>query len=434
MPYAQEILEPGKDCSMTTPFVFPNGFLWGAATAAHQVEGNNVNSDAWLLEHLPGTIFAEPSGDACDHYHRYPQDIALLAELGFNTYRFSIEWARIEPEEGHFSRAALEHYRHVLTTCREHGLTAVVTFHHFTSPRWLLAAGGWEDEQTPARFARYCERAMQHLGDLIGAACTLNEPNLPALLATIGIGGEAPEQRGQVPMWAAAARALGIIPERIAPFQLTSSARAFEVKLAAHRAAVTAIKAVRSDLPVGWTLANADIQAGPGGEERANSVRHEVNEVYLEAVRGDDFVGIQTYGRMRFGPDGPLRAEEGMELNQMGDEFYPEGLEATIREAAAVAGIPVLVTENGLATTDDRQRVAYIQRALRGVANCLRDGIDVRGYIYWTALDNFEWVFGYKPTFGLIAVDRATQERTVKPSARWLGNVASTNGHALEEA
>jgi beta-glucosidase len=160
-------------------------------------------------------------------------------------------------------------------------------------------------------------------------------------------------------------------------------------------------------------------------------VRREVNERYLEAVRGDDFVGIQTYGRMRFGPDGLLSPAEGAELNMMGDEFYPEGLEATIRQAAEVAGIPIIVTENGLATQDDTQRIAYVQRALTGVINCLQDGIDVRGYIYWSAMDNFEWIFGYGPTFGLIAVDRATQERTVKPSARWLGNVARSNGRDL---
>ncbi len=427
----EECLSQRKVKIMTTPFIFPNGFLWGAATAAHQVEGNNVNNDGWLLEHLPETMFAEPSGDACDHYHRYPQDIALLAELGFNTYRFSIEWARIEPEEGEFSWAILEHYRRVLTTCRDHGLTPVVTFHHFTSPCWLLAAGGWEDARTPDRFARYCERATRHLGDLIGAVCTLNEPNLPRLLAVLGVMPPAEQQR-QAPMWVAASRVLGVPPERVAPFQFTGTDVAFETMLAAHRAGRAAIKAVRDTLPVGWTLANADIQAGPGGEERAATVRREVNEVYLEAVRGDDFVGIQTYGRMRFGPDGLLRPEEGVELNMMGEEVYPEALEATIRQAAAVASVPVLVTENGLATSDDTRRIAYVQRALRGVARCLQDGIDVRGYIYWTALDNFEWIFGYRPTFGLIAVDRATQERTVKPSARWLGKVARTNGHALE--
>ncbi len=233
-------------------------------------------------------------------------------------------------------------------------------------------------------------------------------------------------------MWAAAARALGIAPERVAPFQFTTSAKGFEVKLAAHRTAMAAIKAGPGNFPVGMTLANADIQAGPGGEARAAAVRREVNEVYLEAVRGDDFVGIQTYGRIRFGPDGPLRPEEGAELSAMGDEFYPEGLEATIRQAAAIAGIPVLVTENGIATTDDPERITYIRRALRGVARCVQDDIDVRGYICWTAFDNFEWMSGYGPKMGLIAVDRATQERTVKPSARWLGSVARTNGDALE--
>ena len=137
-----------------TRFDFPAGFLWGTATAAHQVEGNTVNSDNWLMEHMPGTIFTEPSGDACDHYHRYPDDIALLAELGFNLYRFSIEWARVEPEDGEFSVAELDHYRRMLATCHEHHITPLVTFHHFTSPRWIAAQGGWEAETTPAKFAR----------------------------------------------------------------------------------------------------------------------------------------------------------------------------------------------------------------------------------------------------------------------------------------
>ena len=410
---------------------FPKGFLWGAATAAHQVEGNNVNSDGWLLEHLPGTIFAEPSGDACDHYHRYPEDIALLAQLGFNTYRFSVEWARVEPEPGEFSRATLEHYRRVLATCHEHGLTPVVTFHHFTSPRWLLASGGWEDAATPDRFARYCERVVRHLGDLIGAACTLNEPNLPPLLAALGVVPPADQQR-QSPMWLAAGRTLGIAPARVAPFQFCASATAWETILAAHRRGMEAIKAGPGDVPVGMTLALADIQAADGGEARADRVRHDVNEVYLEALRGDDFVGVQTYSRLRIGPSGPLPPPEGAERNMMGEEFYPEALEATIRQAARVAGIPVLVTENGLATAGDTRRQAYIERALRGVANCLRDGVDVRGYIYWTALDNFEWTSGYRPTFGLIAVDRETQQRTVKPSARWLGAVARATAGAMQ--
>jgi beta-glucosidase len=406
---------------------FPEGFLWGTAAAAHQVEGNNVNNDNWLYEHVPGTIYAEPSGDACDHYHRYEQDIALLAELGFNTYRFSIEWARIEPEEGEFSKASLEHYRRMLVACREHGLTPMVTFHHFTSPRWLIANGGWEGRDTADRFARYCERATRYLGDLIGAACTLNEPNIAPLFKHAGVV-LPPGSQQYAPWWLAAAGALGITPDQLVPFIFAASDRAVDTILAAHHRAVEAIKAGPGDFPVGLTLALQDIQAGEGGEEMAAEMSRLINDLYLEHLREDDFVGVQTYSRMRFGPDGPLPPEEGMELTQMNYEFWPEALEATIRHASAIAGVPVIVTENGLATADDSRRIVYVERALQGVSNCLQDGLDVRGYLYWSAFDNFEWMHGYRPTFGLIAVDRETQTRTAKPSARWLGAVARANG------
>jgi len=407
------------------PFNFPDNFFWGTATAAHQVEGNNINSDGWVLEHVPGSIFAEPSGDACDHYHRYPSDIALLAELGFNMYRFSIEWARIEPEEGEFSKAEIEHYRRMLEICQEYGLIPMVTFHHFTSPRWLIGKGGWESDKTPDRFARYCETVTRHLGHLIGAACTLNEANLPGLLQKIGI--PSIQEQRQAPWVAAAAKAFGIVPEQLAPFQLSYSSKTVEVMLSAHRMGFEAIKAASGKFPVGLTLAIQDVQAGPGGEAVAEAVCQEIYEPYFASVRGDDFLGVQTYSRTRFGPEGTLPPEEGLELTQMGYEFWPEALEASIRYAIAKTGLPVIVTENGLATTDDTRRVEYVQRALQGVVNCLKDGLDVRGYTYWSAFDNFEWVFGYRPTFGLIAVDRQTQGRTVKPSAHWLGNIARAN-------
>ncbi len=142
---------------------FPAGFLWGAATAGHQVEGGNVNADIWPLEWAHDSIFAEPSGDACDHYHRYPEDVATLAELGLNAYRFSLEWARIEPEPGYFSVAALDHYRRMIDSCLEHGVTPVVTYSHFTLPRWLAARGGWSASETPERFGDFAARATVHL-------------------------------------------------------------------------------------------------------------------------------------------------------------------------------------------------------------------------------------------------------------------------------
>ena len=161
---------------------FPDRFLWGTATAAHQIEGGNVNNDWWEFEHDPTSGCVDVSGDACDSFNRYPEDIALVADLGLGAYRFSLEWSRIEPAEGEFSLVALDHYRRMAATCREHGVTPVVTFHHFTHPRWLSDAGAWEALHAPDRFARYCDRVTAHLGDLIGMACTLNEPNVVATM------------------------------------------------------------------------------------------------------------------------------------------------------------------------------------------------------------------------------------------------------------
>ncbi len=405
---------------------FPEAFLWGTATAAHQVEGGNVYNDNWVLEHTAGSPYVESSGDACDHYHRYREDIALLADLGFTMYRFSLEWSRIEPEQGEFSLAQLDHYRRMAATCHEHGITPMVTFHHFTSPRWFAADGGWEAADAPEKFARFCERATAHLGDLIPLACTLNEVNIGPLLSALGVPGM--DNFRQAAWFAAAARAVGSEPARFAPFLYAVSERGRATILAAHRRAVDAIKGGPGKIDVGLTLAMQDIQAAPGGEETAARLRRELLDYYLEGTRGDNFIGVQTYSRILCGPDGPLPPEEDAELTQMHYEFWPEALEATIRYANAATGLPVIVTENGIGTDDDTRRIVYIERALRGVAACLRDGLDVRGYTYWSALDNFEWALGYRPTFGLIAVDRQTQERTVKPSAHRLGEIIRARG------
>lgn len=404
---------------------FPSDFLWGTATAAHQVEGNNTNSDFWVAEHLPATIFTEPSGDAIDHYHRYLTDIAQLAELGFNSYRFSIEWARVEPEEGYFSAAAINHYRRMLEACHANNLRPVVTFHHFTSPRWLIAQGGWTNPATAEKFARYCGHVTEKLGEFMEVACTINEANIPRMVGLLWTAKE--DQEKQAAFYQAAAATFGVTPDNFAPFMFASSEQGRDVILDAHRQAAAAIKAARPELPVGMTLALSDMQAVPGGEAARDQFRHELQDVFLAATRNDDFLGVQTYSRERYGPEGPLPPEEGIELTQMGYEFWPQAVEATLRYAAQQAGVPLIVTENGIGTADDTRRVAYYRRAIAGVVNCLQDGLDVRGYYAWSAYDNFEWMLGYRPTFGIIAVDRATQERSVKSSARWLGELAQTN-------
>lgn len=415
---------------------FPMNFLWGTATAAHQVEGNNINSDFWVYEHAAGTIFEEPSGDACDQYRLYRNDIQLLHELGFNAYRFSVEWARVEPEPGFISKAALYHYRDVLETCHSFGITPLVTLHHFTSPRWLMKLGGWEASETPALFANYTHHVMSELGSLIPYVCTINEANIGMLLRRMKVapGGDAEsqapvgmEQAGRRQAWmewmAACARELNTTPDKVKNFLFSASDEAIGLVKQAHQRARDAVKAVQPSTQVGITLALNDLQVQPGGEGLAGQIWQELFEQFLPAMDGDDFIGAQNYTRMRVGPDGPLPNEAGVELTQMNYEYYPEALEGVIRRVAQV-GKPVIVTENGLSSEDDTRRVEFIRRALQGVERCLTDGVDVRGYMYWSALDNFEWMMGYRPKFGLIAVDRRTQQRTVKESARYLGRIA----------
>jgi beta-glucosidase len=385
---------------------FPDGFLWGTATAAHQVEGGNVNNDWWVFEHDSESPCVEPSGDACDSFHRWPEDLDIVAGLGLGAYRFSIEWSRIEPEENEWSAASLEHYRAMCAGCRQRGLVPIVTLHHFTTPRWLAARGGWEAADAPERFARFCERVAAHVGDLLGWACTLNEPNI---VAQMGYG-------------------YGIFPPGVRDWDRRRAVN--DAFCRAHRLAAEALRAGPGDFPVGLTLSMNDWQAVPGGEERLVELRRDSEDVFLEATAGDDFVGVQNYSRVRVDASGMLGPEPGVFVTQMGYEYWPQALGATVRRAAAVSGLPVLVTENGIGTDDDDRRRDFIGEALQSLHDCVDDGIDVRGYLHWSLLDNFEWVLGYGPTFGLVAVDRHSFERRPKPSAGWLGSVARAN--ALE--
>jgi beta-glucosidase len=420
--------EEAVSASINKSGAFPAGFLWGCATSAHQVEGNNTNSDLWMLEHLPKSIFMEPSGDACDHYHLYPRDIEMLASLGFNTYRFSLEWARIEPEEGFFSRAQLEHYRRMLAACREHNLTPMLTYSHLSLPRWFAMQGGWDQKSAADRFARFCERATRWLGDLTGYAITLNEPNTPQMLEWFNLPVEGLPPGLTVPQALRLARMRirwQLRARRFSNFLLGDARRMRDGLLAAHARAREAIKTVRPSLPVGVSLTMADDQPA-AGVSRIAQKRAEVYGPWFEAVRADEFLGAQTYSRIMVGKKDerpPIDAE----LTQTGVEFYPECVEAVVRYAAKEAGVPIIVTENGVASEDDARRVEYCNRALRGLKRAIDDGVDVRGYVAWSLLDNFEWHSGYGPKFGLAAVDRATQKRTPKPSAAMLGAIARRN-------
>ena len=294
---------------------FPKGFLIGASTAAHQVEGNNIHSDYWAQEQLPHSSFTEPSGLACDHYNRYEEDIRLMAQAGLNAYRFSIEWARIEPEEGCFSEDAIEHYRKVIRCCRENGVEPMVTLMHFTSPVWLIQKGGWEAESTIEYFRRYAAYVTEKLGDEIKYICTINEANMGLQLAAISKRFQMMAQQAQKN----AQKAEGTVQvgmnfqkmmenmkyaaqENAAVFgtpqpQIFVSSRTPEgdaLVFRAHQAAKEAIKAIHPEIQVGITLSLHDLQALPGGEAFAENAWDEEFRHYLSFIQGDDFLGVRA--------------------------------------------------------------------------------------------------------------------------------------------
>jgi beta-glucosidase len=418
---------------------FPPGFVWGSATSAHQIEGGNSNSDWWEHELAPDTNAHEPSGVACDSYHRFAEDWKLAASSGQNAVRFSIEWARIEPSPGEFSTEALDHYREVIGTARDLGLQTSVTFHHFTNPIWFSRRGGWSSEESPGVFARYAGEATAALGDLLQLVNTINEPSV---LSVVG-------------------HVMGFFPPRKTDVKL-----AHQVAANLLRAHVGARDRIRTscDAEVGIALS---VQAFGTAEDTAAARRSrdylhhwwvgawvdalatgklaglEIADQTIDGLAGgDDFVGIQYYtglvvgtgaegtatGRVPGwkGTDYPEQARSSERRTQMGWAWYPEGLGGLIDEVSET-GLPIYVTENGIATEDDAERIEYATLHLEQVHAAIGRGRDVRGFFYWSLLDNFEWNEGYRPTFGLIAVDRRTMERTPKPSLTWYGIIAREN-------
>lgn len=426
---------------------FEKGFLLGAATAAHQVEGNNTHNDCWAQEQMKYTSYAEPSLDAVDHYHRYEEDIRLLKEAGLNAYRFSLEWARIESEEGVFDEKEIEHYRDVILCCKKYGVEPVVTLFHFSSPVWLIRKGGWEADSTPDDFAAYVRVVAEKLGPELGLVCTINEANMGLQIAAIA-------QRYRQQMKAAAARLkaggadnqvqMGINfktmmenqkriaeenkevfgTENPAVFCSARSAESDAIVMKAHEKARAVLRKLCPQVRLGLTLSLHDVQAADGCEKQAEQVWNSEFSHYVPYIKDDDFLGVQCYSRNIIGENGPLPVPEGAAVTQMGYENYPESLEHVIRRVHAEFGGDIIVTENGIATADDAERVKYLGTAIAGVQSCIRDGIPVKGYFCWSLLDNFEWQKGFAMTFGLIAVDRSTQKRFPKPSLAFLGSYA----------
>ena len=410
-------------------FRFPDGFLWGAATSAHQVEGGNHNDwSEWESANaerlareseskfglLPnwGGIKAQAqdpanyiSGRACNHYHRFREDFDIAQKLGHNAHRFSIEWSRIEPEERKFDEKEIEHYREVIRALRERGMEPFVTLWHWTIPRWLRDRGGITCREFPEFFGRFAERVVGSFQDEVRYWMTLNEPT--SVLANSYLRGTWPPQ------------AQSWMRTRTAAHRLAE----------AHRRAYALIHHIQPDAAVGF--GNILVFAEPASRNTldgaAAAFRRYLSNSYFFSLTGDthDYLALQYYFhfRVRF-PQTIQNANE--RVSDMGWELYPEGHYHLLKELAAYEK-PIFITESGLADAADSQRAQYIRESLRAISHAVREGVDVRGYFHWSLLDNFEWDKGLWPRFGLVGVDYKTLERKIRPSAWEYKKIIDTN-------
>jgi len=358
-------------------------FLWGAATSAHQVEGDNVNNQWWDWERKARDRVR--SGKATDHFNRFKADFGLAKSLGHNAHRLSIEWSRLEPAYNQWSRAAINHYREVLQDLRDKDIKSFVTLHHFTNPMWFENLGGWENVKASDLFARYVRVVVEELGDLIDFWVTINEPMVYAS-QSYWRGNWPPQKRS---FWAMERVARGLA--------------------ATHRKAYRVIHRARSQARVGIAK---NFVAYLGGRWPAMIQDWWFNHRFFALTRGaHDFIGVNYY----FAQTSKFERWNGVK-SDMGWPVRPEGLEQVLEHVKRY-GKPIYITENGLANEDDSKRADFIRGHLRVIEKAQEKGADVRGYFYWSLLDNFEWAHGFRPRFGLVEVDYKTFERKPRPSA-----------------
>ncbi|MFI5285459.1 MAG: glycoside hydrolase family 1 protein [Candidatus Dormibacteria bacterium] len=422
-----------------TPRQLPEGFLLGCATAAHQVEGGIDNDwSRWVADHPEAVKGGGDASVAIDQYRRYRADLAQLGSMHHNVHRFSVEWARVEPEPGRFDQDALEHYVDVARTCLRNGMEPVVTLHHFTLPAWLADSGGFASPAAPVRFARYAAACVEAMGALVTWWVTVNEPTVVAVLGHLE-GTWPPGERslrrtlaalrGLLRMHAAGAHAIRTVSDM--------HGRAAQVSIAHHerrlvprdpaspvdrllarppdylfnRWFLRSCVAGRMLPPVG----RGEVVPGLGGSLTYLGLNHYTTE----AVSLD----LRAPGRLF----GRHEAMPGMPLSRSGWAIDASALRKALIDLSGEFALPILITENGVADDHDELRPAYLRDHLHAVADAIDAGVDVRGYLYWTAWDNFEWVEGYSQRFGLIAVDRETQERSAKPSAALFAEICRTH-------
>ncbi|MEX0913299.1 MAG: glycoside hydrolase family 1 protein [Candidatus Paceibacterota bacterium] len=401
---------------------FPENFYWGAATASYQVEGGIENVD-WAKAAREGKV--PVCGLACDHYNRFEEDFDIAKELGHNAHRLSVEWARIEPEEGKFNEEEIEHYRQVLRALRERGMKPFITLWHFTSPQWFVDKGGFEHKDAPQIFARYCVYVVEKLGDLCDSYSTINEAlpytsngwrrgTWPPFKKWPGI------DRVGVPTYSNFHK----MKEEISMGNIFKYFYVLRNLAKAHNQAYDAIKSVRTAANVGIVH---HVLLFHSNDNLFNKLRakfmnwHWTHQHLSRVYKKCDSIGLNYYLHRKFGETSVYQKTD------MDWDVYPEGIYAALKMLWRYKK-PIYVTEAGVADHDDDIRADYIKKQVEAVGRALSEGVDVRGHMYWSLLDNYEWALGFEKRFGLVEIDYSTLERKIRPSAYTYKKIIERNG------
>ena len=413
---------------------FPEKFLFGTAVASYQVEGGIYNNDWTIWENKSNSVCVEPCNEACKHYEMLDQDIELLKELGIKAFRFSIEWSRIEPTEGNYDNVAINHYVEKANKLISNKITPIITFHHFTTPEWLFNKGSWLNPNADEYFDKYVEKLMKNLPNEIEFFNTINEPGIFAFFGYFSTNKFPP----------------GIANE-------TKFIQASENIMSAHKKALKTIKKYNQNAKVGMTHALQEWEDSDNNKLKAY-LKYHLEDKFLDASIDDDFIGLQTYTIVRFpkniflkvfnalllniepirkyilpriiqifaGRNGAITSET--RITKMGYEYRPEAVLYNLKRLNKIyPDKDIFITENGIATDNDDERIEFVTTVLKDVHNFQSEHKNVIGYLYWSLLDNFEWDLGYQMNFGLVEVNKETYERVPHRSASWFGNISSSN-------
>ena len=385
---------------------FPKEFLWGAATSAYQVEGDNALSDWWEWEKRVN--LKDASGKATRHYEFYAQDFDRAKELSHNCHRFSIEWARIEPEEGKFCEKELEHYKQVILALKERSLKPIVTLHHFTNPLWFAKLGAWRNKKAAGYFLRYVNKVVSAAASDVNFWVTINEPNVYTYFSYL-LGTWPPQDKS---LLRSRQVTNTLVNAHISAYRLI---RDIYKRRNLEPPKISIAQNMQAFVPCPPTLIN----------KFAANLKHKFyNLKFIEKIisaRAIDYIGINYYS-----PNWVGRGKRPvLRKNSMGWDIYPQGLYDLLK-GLKIYGLPVFILENGVCTDDDSLRWDYIRGHLENLNRAMREGVNALGYVYWSLLDNFEWDKGFAPRFGLIEVDYNTYQRTIRESARKFSETCRT--------